>query len=226
MDKEKIEELINKHSSFAFEKRVKSKLRSAGFTCEHGGTYYDYYQEKDREFDIRATKIFDGFAPYPKMLAIAVECKKISEEAPLIIYSEKLNDNSPIYSVLLCEEGNCVKNKIQQEDLDDIDPSIIKRNPILNYVQKKEKSKLGDSYNYVGKKMDQVKPPKGQSKEYQLTDKNIYEKFSQCQNSLVDLIRSSHKLVHSSYKKISRDPIYMLQVNCCSILVVPDGTLY
>jgi hypothetical protein len=72
---------VSSGSSFSFEMAVKARLVRLGFSCIHGGTYLDPIQKKFRQFDVHATKRMD-----PRRLHLAVECKHVTSERPLLAY--------------------------------------------------------------------------------------------------------------------------------------------
>lgn len=73
-------EYLEQYSDFSFEVRVLKDLIGIGFSCEHAGIYTDRTTGKDREFDIRATKDYGK-----RYLRLAVECKNLRENYPLLI---------------------------------------------------------------------------------------------------------------------------------------------
>ena len=68
-------------SDFEFEMVVLKSLRSAGFRCDHAGTYRDPVTSKLRQYDIRASMTWDE----KRTLWLAVECKLLSRAYPLVI---------------------------------------------------------------------------------------------------------------------------------------------
>jgi len=75
-----LEEFASTNSDFDFEMRVLSLLQNAGLQCRHAGTYRDPVTDKIRQFDIRA---FLHGGQYT--LAMAVECKNLRDQNPLLL---------------------------------------------------------------------------------------------------------------------------------------------
>lgn len=80
ISKNDIIEYINNESSFAFERKVMSMVIQKGFNVDYSGTYIDPITSKPREFDIRASMIYD----YPRC-GLSIECKNIKESYPVVI---------------------------------------------------------------------------------------------------------------------------------------------
>ncbi len=66
-----------------------------GAECEHAGTYVDPITEKIRGFDVRALASVDDCT-----LRLAVECKNLRPEAPLLIHATPRTDSEAYHSVL------------------------------------------------------------------------------------------------------------------------------
>ena len=73
-------QFVRERSDFAFEMQVLAILRGAGFTCSHAGTYRDPVTDKIRQYDIRAVREEGRMR-----LALAVECKNLQENSPLLL---------------------------------------------------------------------------------------------------------------------------------------------
>jgi hypothetical protein len=75
-----LEEYLASESDFAFEMSVLSLLRKLDFACSHAGTYEDPITQKIRQYDLRAEKAKGNFK-----LALAIECKNLHTNFPLLI---------------------------------------------------------------------------------------------------------------------------------------------
>src|SRR5579863_7440609 len=76
-----IEQYLNTRDDFDLELFVHRSLVERGLIADHGGTYVDPYTGKPRQFDVWARKEFDRQCD----LLMAIECKSLTTEAPLII---------------------------------------------------------------------------------------------------------------------------------------------
>lgn len=75
-----LQNFVATESDFAFEMQVLNVLKQAGFNCSHAGTYQDPITRKIRQFDLQGGKV-DGEC----LLAVAVECKNLRPNFPLLI---------------------------------------------------------------------------------------------------------------------------------------------
>jgi hypothetical protein len=82
-----IEEYLGTRSDFELELFVYRTLREAGCHAVHGGTYLDLLTGKARQYDVRALyELYRGHDKLPKCrVAMAIECKSLSPEAPLLV---------------------------------------------------------------------------------------------------------------------------------------------
>jgi hypothetical protein len=177
IEKTDIEQYLNNYSDFSFEVKVLKTLTSLGFNCKHSGTYEDPITKKTREFDIRAWKISDLDDKVSFRFGMAVECKNIRENFPLVVHcmprakSEAFNDlvwsNSPTHNLTpFIEYGR----QIRLEDDDTI------------YT----------AGGQVGKSCDQVGRRASQNGEITSSDSDVFDKISQSLNSMYDMLRASH----------------------------------
>src|SRR5438132_1668631 len=82
-------------SDFSFEVKVLNTLAGIGFTCEHGGSYDDPVMKKPRQFDIRATWNIGRL-----FLRLAVECKNLRCNFPLLITCLPRRDEESFYEIV------------------------------------------------------------------------------------------------------------------------------
>jgi hypothetical protein len=77
-----ISEYLDTQDDFDLELFVYRKLLEHGIASSHGGTYIDPHLGKARQFDIRASV---GFTNVGWELNLAIECKSLSADFPLIV---------------------------------------------------------------------------------------------------------------------------------------------
>jgi hypothetical protein len=168
-------EFLNDQSDFSFEIQILNMLIGEGFTCEHNGTYDDPATEKPREFDIRATRVFNERL----FLRLAVECKNLRPNFPLLISCLPRRDEEAFHEVVC--SVNPRTNPIEVPDglysiaMLQTSKSIRVTYPLTPY-------KAGAP---VGKSCDQV----GRVSSGDITsgDSGIYEKWAQALSSASDL---------------------------------------
>ena len=97
-----VREFVEDYSDFAFELSVYNQLTKLGFTCDHGGTYTDPLTEKIRQFDIRATWMDHSQWLFPlEQIRLAVECKQLRDNFPLVIHTVPRTFDEATHNVLL-----------------------------------------------------------------------------------------------------------------------------
>jgi hypothetical protein len=156
---EDLEEFVRTSSDFAFEMQVLKQLRELGFECSHSGTYQDPVTGKVRQFDIRAVR-----SQRQSTLALAVECKNLRENSPLLISAVPRTPAESFHNVIVCL------------------PSQV--NTLLHIEEKRHAYRPGEM---AGKKTDQV----GRDVSGVLTsnDEATFDKLNQAVNSCRDLIQ-------------------------------------
>ena len=77
---------LEQDSSFAFEMQIRELFAGRRkIRHHHGGTYDDPIEGKPRQFDLTADLIFPN-AYFPLRVRMAIECKCLSEFAPMLVY--------------------------------------------------------------------------------------------------------------------------------------------
>jgi hypothetical protein len=92
---ENLRKFVESKSDFAFERRVHSRLRELEFSCQHSGTYHDPISNKIRQYDLNAERSIER-----KTLALAVECKNLSDRAPLLVSAVPRTDAESFHSLI------------------------------------------------------------------------------------------------------------------------------
>lgn len=91
-----LEQFVATDSDFAFEMKVLAQLRNLEFDCEHSGTYRDPVSDKIRQFDIRAQRKRNKYR-----LALAVECKNLRVNNPLLLSAVPRTATESFHDVLV-----------------------------------------------------------------------------------------------------------------------------
>jgi len=197
-----IEEYLRTSSDFAFELRVLEQLTQAGFTCRHGGTYVDPVTGKDRSFDIRATWIQEA-----SRLQLAVECKNLRPDYPLLVHCSKRTRDEAFHHVALAVDSTRFELPVS---------AFVKPRPTCKILDRTGANSLYPEDGYVGKSCAQVPKNNGTKKP---SDSDIYDKWSQSLSSAHDLVVSATAAAPSS-----STPVVLTIV--LPILVVPDNRLW
>lgn len=227
---EKIEELINKQSSFPFEMKVLNYINNSGYDTKHAGTYLDRHKNITREFDIRAEKnIKPG-----KYIKLAIECKCIEMSSPFIVHSVEASTEDQKHTILI--EYKSLNDYLKKETSTYKDVSFLSNFSIprphkieLGYQLKSyevKKRKINPNttlyscnkdLNFIGKSLDQVHK-NGNGDGIKLNDSEMYNKISQAICSTYDLIDGCRESEENN-QDINQHLVL-------PILVVPNNTLY
>jgi len=197
-------EFLNNHSDFSFEIQVLNALSGVGFNCEHGGTYDDPATGKPRQFDIRATKQFGK-----RFLRLAVECKNLRPNFPLIISCLPRREEESFHYISL--SVNPETNPLEQPEWPF---AMLPQSKSVRVTSQHGIYKPGEP---VGKSCDQVgRDPNGSITS---SDSDIYDKWAQALSSAHDLTY----LACSDGKERTGDVALSLVF---AVLVVPNGHLW
>jgi hypothetical protein len=173
--KEDIEEYLGTQSSFDLELFADRSLRDRGFLTSHGGSYFDPFQKKARQYDVRAYAHFEQHC----MALLSVECKALAKTFPLIV-SRVPRPDEDAYHELIQTWGRK-------------DSGEWFREPIRSNVRM-PLYKAGD---LVGKDTVQIGRTilkNGSESEIDASDAETYDKWSQALSSATDLIEETLQL--------------------------------
>jgi hypothetical protein len=194
-----IEEYLRTRSDFDLELFVYRKLLEHGCQALHGGTYIDPIAGKARQFDIRATwELYRGHEKLPVCrLALAIECKSLSAEAPLLV------------SRLPRPPADSYHELMHSWLLED------QRNKMARILGSEGASGIYRPGDPTGKRTAQVS--RLGSGAFKDDDRDSYEKWSQALASSADLIRDSVTAASDGQQALTL---------ILPVLVVADDTLW
>ncbi len=195
--KSDIEEYISEYSDFVFELKVFKKFSEFGFNCEHSGTYVDPITNKIRQFDITAKFVRDNL-----YLLMAVECKNIRKNFPIVTHCVKRSSNES-YHYTLSSSPTGAPN------------SIPPNTPWVESQFHKGEKSIYKSREFVAKSLDQV-GRHFKDKNIINSDSGVFEKMAQSINSSFELLK--YAIECGEYSDLTA---FVLPV-----LVVPDNTLW
>jgi len=171
IQKKDLLEYIKTYSDFSFELEVLKMLRESGLNCEHSGHYEDPVTKKPRQFDIRAVTSVKRYR-----VRLAIECKNIRENFPILISCMPRHEQESYHQVALVVEP---KSDSPWTAL------------AINQSRVKTLHIRGEHSIYkmslpVGKATVQV----GRTSENKIlaNDSELYEKWGQCLSSAADLV--------------------------------------
>lgn len=210
-----MQKYLDSSSDFAFEMRVLKLLNDKGLETTFGGLYQDPNGNKTRQFDIRSRIIFDSNCTKHSVW-LAIECKNLRNNFPLLISCSKRKDNESILDTFNAEYN------IKSMDENCTDDCSARNNTSYNiYSQSLQPSAYYTTKAFVGRTCVQVgKSPKG---EIEFSDEEVYSKWTQSLCSLYGLMEVN---ITDIYKQIC-NPNAISSCNCfVPIVAVPDGTLW
>jgi hypothetical protein len=106
-------EFVANDSDFAFEMQVLTQLKNTDFDCSHSGTYQDPVTAKIRQFDIRARK-----QKGPRVLELAVECKNLRPEGPLLLSCIPRTAEEAHHDIIVQPRNNPLYKRVSQVEGD------------------------------------------------------------------------------------------------------------
>jgi hypothetical protein len=169
-----LKEFTNADSDFAFEMMVLNWLQNNGFRCQHSATYRDPITGKLRQFDIRAE-----FTSGIHTLALAVECKDLRPNFPLLISTMPRTDAEAFHSVILFHRGTVNSFEVK---------------PVDGFGMYRANRPVGKTTDQVGRE--------DYSKELVSNDEQTFDKISQAINGCRDLIEKLCSEVSDVQKRI------------------------
>jgi hypothetical protein len=171
-------EYLASYSDFSFEVGVLKMLDGLGFSCDHGGSYTDTATRKTREFDIRATKAFSN-----RYLRLAVECKNVRENSPLLISCLPRRPEEAFHDIVVSADPE----KFSLEPTPKVySRATLVESKTVRLTGKRSIYKVGEP---VGKSCDQV--GRAATGDLIAGDSDIYDRWSQALASANDLTYES-----------------------------------
>ena len=195
-----LEEYVRDHDDFALELDLFQHALNLETEAEHGGTYVDPVTGKPRQFDLRIR-----VQAAERLLHLAVECKNIGKNSPLLVSRIPRGKNEAFHEVL-----HSYAHRAPGEG-----PGVpCDRAEVL---QVSDQGGLYPAGRPVGKSTAQV--GRTLAKELTGSDTEIYEKWSQA-------LSSAHDLVNRAFRgcELTRGPRCLSVV--LPVLVLGDDTLW
>lgn len=196
-------EYLAEYSDFSFELAVLKMLREHEIVCDHGGHYVDPVTSKSREFDIRGTKTIEKYR-----VRMAVECKNIRDNFPILVCSVPRHEDESYHEVALVSEEN---------SRSELKPMLMHRSR-ARILEVRGEHSLYLSGDPVGKSTVQV--GRAMDNSISANDSELYEKWGQSLSSL-------HEMVEDSYWDGDEDdPLDAYISAAFPFVVVPNGRLW
>ena len=201
IDAADIRKAISDADDFGHEMRVRNLLEvTPAIDFEHGGTYKDPVTGKPRQFDFRC-----ALRRQNALLSLAVECKNLSLESPLVISGTWRRKEEAFHDLIESRTGRFESGSMIFVGLS----STTRRSDGDNsfYAAKK----------FVGKSLLRIKA--GKSVPIASPDSDIYDRWSQALASGIDLASEACELS----KKLHLPHVFSAVL---PVVVVADGSLW
>jgi hypothetical protein len=176
IDEKDLTAYLGSYSDFSFELAVLRLLRTGGLECQHGGLYVDQVTGKTRQFDIRAIAAHDLYH-----VRLAVECKNIRENFPILLSSVPREEKESYHEIILLRD-----HKRSAHDFSPPPPNRIRAARVRihdGYSLYKSGTPVGKDTAQVGRATDDT---------FVGNDSELHEKWGQCLSSAVDLASDSY----------------------------------
>jgi len=190
-----IAQFLESRDDFDLELFANRELKEHHWRALHGGTYIDPFTNKPRQFDLQAWSRF----PLHCEIFLAVECKSLSTENPLVV-SRVPREAIDSYHNILRKTYRPAQGD-SSTSVDKIDAGI------MLYPEQKQ----------VGKSTTQIRW-NDNSKKLVSSDSETYDKWSQALSSAADLLATYAKKPHSSV-----EPTFVFVL---PVLIVSDQSLW
>lgn len=195
VSKEEVIDFLKSNDGFHLEMGVVRLLQQNGIPCEHGGTYSDPSSGKDRQFDVQATRQDDD-----NFLRMAIECKCISENSPIVVSRLKQSDFEEGYMVMS-------STKAGTEEV---------------FKTKRVACRLFSKSEWVGKSINQLNViQESNARRIKPSDDQIFTKWTQ---SVSSATRLCSKMI-TDYQLLPMWATVAVSATI-PILIIPDRTLW
>lgn len=183
---------------FGHEMRVKGLLESNGGKVVHGWTYLDPLEQKPRQFDLRCR--IDEPQHGDFHLRLAVECKNLAAEAPLIVSGSKRTRAESFHDFVVSDpSAGGVRIRVMRVQAD-------------SYLYRQDQ--------FVGKSLLRLKPNRDGTAFVPASalESEIYSRWTQALSSADELCKAAGLVAENQTKVIS--------TLILPLVIVPDGSLW
>jgi hypothetical protein len=192
---------VTNEDDFAHEVRVGAAIRSVpAFRVKHGGTYTDTVTGKPRQYDYRCWLNKES-----EELALAVECKNLKMEIPLIVSGLPRTDDEAFVHLVRSVTGQHDRGGAKIYGTSSVTRRAVGRECFYP---------MGE---FVGKSLVRVKMEKNGP--ITQGDSEVYDKWSQALGSAIALVQNACDLSR-------RRSLQSIFTAVLPVVVVPDGTLW
>lgn len=198
---EMVRSVIATEDDFAHEMKVSSILHGlTDYQVTHGGTYTDSVTGKPRQYDFHATLRRDDAE-----LFLPIECKRISENAPLVVSGCPRAISESFHDLLLSRVGTVTKGSVTAHGLSSAT------------LRARRKDSIYRQGCFTGKSLLRLST-KGNGTTT-LGDSDVYDKWSQALSSAVEVIHGACMKAHYLHKK-------EYYTSVLPIVVLPNDSLW
>ncbi len=192
---------LRESDDFGHEMRVRTLLENHRGAVTHGGSYHDPYFGRPRQFDFRF-ELRHALVHSGRVLTMAIECKNLSSEAPLVVTGIPRSEEESFHHVVA---------------------SGPRQYSMMQYRHVYSTSERDTAYpvgGFVGKSLLRLQRSKDGKELVPARDKEseVYDRWSQAVSSAHELCRQA-----IDAKGVDGSPCHTVILPG---VVVPDGTLW
>jgi hypothetical protein len=196
-----ISEYLASTDDFAFERWAYRLAKGLGFQAQHAALYVDPVTGKPRQFDVRAT-----MASGQNEVALAIECKSLTEDFPLLVSCVPRERNESFHEFLYRDSVMGAGSSYTRVQ------TLLRGNPPCVY----------QTGHGVGKSVRQVRrEKKGKNADRMVSGDEVFDKWTQSLASIGEMVDSGAGVLAAPAPQQPVQRIAFLPV-----LVVPDNTLW
>ncbi len=218
-------DFLKEDSSFAFEIKVRELFATPRCTYRHGGTYEDPHTGLPRQFDLQVELNFKTTF-LPIRFAMAIECKCLSEFAPMLVYRSPRSVYEAGHQLIATTCGDRLETRKSISRLTRLETlfqssSSDRTGPfpsmcVIDVSPSRSVYRSNGTDQFVGKAIDIVS--RDGSGKFKSGDKEVYPKWTQALQSASTLM----PLDAGTFYDDKRPTIHWI----LPILVVPDDRLF
>lgn len=209
---EDMQEYLDSSSDFAFEMKVLKLLNDRGLETTFGGLYQDPNTNQTRQFDIRSKIILDSNKTKHSLL-LAIECKNLRDNFPLLISGSKRKKHESVIDTWCFMEMTRTETNGNASSYKSLGYFVDSRtlHPSRFYMPE----------CFVGRSCVQV--GKGEKNNIEVSDSEIYNKWTQALCSLYGLMQNT---VADMEMQVEQQGYASGSFAFVPIVIVPDDMIW
>jgi hypothetical protein len=211
-----IRSVIESSDDFGYELRVRRVLRGhREGQLQHGGTYVDPVTGRPRQFDLRWHVFFQELGV---AINLAVECKNISHETPVVICGLNRRPNESFHCLIESRAAGTFRAGSSRVSFDGPSIGVVRHSAVSSDVYPPD-TFVGKSIVRIERRPDAARTANTAVRYIASKDKEIYDRWSQALASAKDLLLEARYYAH----KYKLRHVFTVTL---PVVVVPDDALW